>query len=58
MNGKLVMSIEMLRVIEEYSADSTQLQQNFAIADECGTSSMYKLIAMINSNLLELSWRN
>lgn len=37
------MSMEMLRVIEETSSDSTELQKNIAVTDECGSSSNKKL---------------
>lgn len=41
MGGNLAMSIEMLRLIERNSDNATDLQNNFALVDECGTSSYY-----------------
>jgi len=36
MSGKLSMSINALRVIEEQSAEPEDLQKNMGVVDECG----------------------
>jgi hypothetical protein len=54
--GEFMLSQEALRIIEEVSSSPEQLQNNFGIADECGSSSMYSelIIAHISELNIQL----